>query len=54
MPVFVWSYGGAFGEGGGSMPLFNPTQFVAENKDIIVVTWKYVPMVRDIRRHTNK
>jgi carboxylesterase type B len=54
MPVFVWSYGGAFGEGGGSMPLFNPTQFVAENKDIIVVTWKYVPMVRDIKRHSNK
>lgn len=40
LPVFVWSYGGAFGEGGGSMPLFNPTQFVIENKDIIVVTWK--------------
>lgn len=41
MPVFVWSFGGAFGEGGGSMPMFNPTNFVAENKDIIVVTWKY-------------
>lgn len=40
MPVYVWSYGGAFGEGGGSMPLFNPTDFVAENGDIIVVTWK--------------
>ncbi|KAK8927544.1 Cholinesterase [Metarhizium anisopliae] len=41
LPVFVWSYGGAFGEGGASMPLFNPTQFVAENKDVIVVTWNY-------------
>lgn len=41
LPVFVWSFGGAFGEGGGSMPMFNPTNFVAENKDIIVVTWKY-------------
>lgn len=42
MPVFVWSYGGAFGEGGGSMPMFNPTNFVENSKDIIVVTWKYV------------
>lgn len=42
MSVFVWSFGGAFGEGGGSMPMFNPTNFVARNKDIIVVTWKYV------------
>lgn len=40
LPVFVWSFGGAFGEGGGSAPLFNPTKFVVENKDIIVVTWK--------------
>jgi carboxylesterase type B len=40
LPVFVWSFGGAFGEGGGSMRLFNPTFFVAENQDIIVVTWK--------------
>lgn len=43
LPVFVWSFGGAFGEGGGSMPLFDPTNFVAENQDIIVVTWKSVP-----------
>ncbi|OAR01793.1 hypothetical protein LLEC1_06994, partial [Akanthomyces lecanii] len=41
LPVFVWSFGGAFGEGGGSMPLFDPTNFVAENRDIIVVTWNY-------------
>ncbi|GAB1314696.1 hypothetical protein MFIFM68171_04906 [Madurella fahalii] len=41
LPVFVWSYGGAFGEGGGSVPLFNPTGFVENNKDIIVVTWNY-------------
>jgi carboxylesterase type B len=40
LPVFVWSYGGAFGEGGGSVLLSNPTQLVAENKDIIVVIWK--------------
>ncbi|OAA52748.1 carboxylesterase family protein [Beauveria brongniartii RCEF 3172] len=36
LPVFVWSFGGAFGEGGASMPLFDPTNFVAENQDIIV------------------
>ncbi len=45
LPVFVWSFGGAFGEGGGSMPLFDPTNFVAENQDIIVVTWKSVPCI---------
>lgn len=45
LPVFVWSFGGAFGEGGGSMPLFDPTSFVAENQDIIVVTWKSVPCI---------
>ncbi|KAJ6786102.1 hypothetical protein PWT90_10597 [Aphanocladium album] len=41
LAVFVWSFGGAFGEGGGSMPLFDPTGFVAESQDIIVVTWNY-------------
>ncbi|KAL2129923.1 hypothetical protein VTI74DRAFT_7140 [Chaetomium olivicolor] len=41
LPVYVWSYGGAFGEGGGSVPLFDPTGFVENNKDIIVVTWNY-------------
>lgn len=40
LPVFVWSFGGAFGEGGGSMAFFDPTNFVAESQDIIVVTWK--------------
>jgi carboxylesterase type B len=40
LPVFVWSFGGAFAEGGGSVPLYNPSGFVAENKDIILVTWK--------------
>jgi carboxylesterase type B len=40
LPVFVWSFGGAFVEGGGSVPLYNPSGFVAENKDIIVITWK--------------
>ena len=40
LPVYVWSFGGAFSEGGGSVPLFNPARFVAENRDIIVVTWK--------------
>jgi hypothetical protein len=48
LPVFAWSYGGAFGEGGGSVPLFNPTQFVAENKDIILVTWKYATLLLDL------
>lgn len=41
LPVYIWSYGGGFSEGSGSAPLYNPTDFVAENKDIIVVTWKY-------------
>lgn len=40
MPVYVWSPGGAYGEGSSSVPVYNPTGFVAENKDIIVVTWK--------------
>lgn len=40
LPVYVWSFGGGFGEGGASVPLYDPTAFVAENKDIIVVTWK--------------
>lgn len=39
-PVFVWSYGGAFGEGGGSIPAYDPTSFVETNKDIIFVSWK--------------
>lgn len=41
LPVYIWSYGGGFGEGSGSAPLYNPTDFVAENKDIIMVSWKY-------------
>ncbi|KLO95281.1 related to esterase [Fusarium fujikuroi] len=41
LPVFIWSFGGAFAEGGGSVPLYDPTNFVAENKDIIVVIWNY-------------
>ncbi|KAL2129225.1 hypothetical protein VTI74DRAFT_8071 [Chaetomium olivicolor] len=41
LPVYIWSYGGGFSEGSGSAPLYNPTDFVAENEDIIVVTWKY-------------
>ncbi|KAF4331850.1 carboxylesterase family [Fusarium beomiforme] len=41
LPVFIWSFGGAFAEGGGSIPLYNPMNFVAESKDIIVVTWNY-------------
>ena len=40
LPVYVWSFGGGFGEGAASVPLYDPTAFVAENKDIIVVTWK--------------
>jgi carboxylesterase type B len=40
LPVFVWSYGGAFGEGGGSVPVYDPTSFVETNKDIIFVSWK--------------
>ncbi|KAL3964549.1 hypothetical protein ACCO45_001553 [Purpureocillium lilacinum] len=41
LPVYVWSYGGGFGEGSNSVPLYDPTDFVAESKDIIVVTWNY-------------
>lgn len=40
LPVFVWSYGGGFAEGGNSVPIYNPGDFVARSKDIIVVTWK--------------
>ncbi|UNI14253.1 hypothetical protein JDV02_000900 [Purpureocillium takamizusanense] len=41
LPVYVWSYGGGFGEGAASVPLYDPTDFVAESRDIIVVTWNY-------------
>ncbi|KAJ6785481.1 hypothetical protein PWT90_01191 [Aphanocladium album] len=40
LPVYVWSFGGGFGEGAGSISLYDPTDFVAENKDIIVISWK--------------
>jgi carboxylesterase type B len=42
LPVYMWSYGGAFAEGGGSVPMYNPTNFVENHPDILVVTWKYV------------
>ncbi|GIC93655.1 uncharacterized protein Aud_010143 [Aspergillus udagawae] len=41
LPVLVWLYGGAFNEGGASVPLFNPTGLVANQPDIIVVTLNY-------------
>ncbi|KAM0324793.1 hypothetical protein ACHAQA_007759 [Verticillium albo-atrum] len=41
LPVYIWSFGGAFGEGGGSVPLYNPTKFVEQVGDIVVVTWNY-------------
>ncbi|GFF44552.1 cholinesterase [Aspergillus lentulus] len=41
LPVLVWLYGGAFNEGGSSVPLFNPTGLVANHADIIVVTLNY-------------
>lgn len=41
LPVYVWSYGGGFGEGSPSAAWYDPVDFVAENKDIIVVNWKY-------------
>lgn len=40
LPVYIWSFGGGFGEGGGSIPLYDPTAFVELNSNIIVVTWK--------------
>jgi carboxylesterase type B len=42
MPVFFWIYGGGFVEGGSSLPIYNPTNFIEETKDIIVVTSKSV------------
>ncbi|PKX90586.1 carboxylesterase family protein [Aspergillus novofumigatus IBT 16806] len=42
LPALVWLYGGAFNEGGSSVPLFNPTGLVANHADIIVVTLKFV------------
>ncbi|RHZ58020.1 uncharacterized protein CDV56_107946 [Aspergillus thermomutatus] len=41
LPVLVWLYGGAFNEGGASVPLFNPTGLVANHPELIVVTLNY-------------
>ncbi|KAF2194802.1 carboxylesterase family protein [Zopfia rhizophila CBS 207.26] len=41
LPVFFWSYGGGFVEGSTALPVYNPTNFVEETKDIIVVTSNY-------------
>jgi carboxylesterase type B len=40
LPVFFFVYGGAFVEGGSSLEIYNPTNFIEETKDIIVVTIK--------------
>lgn len=37
LPVFVWTYGGAFGEGSATVPIYDPPAFVEINKDIIYV-----------------
>jgi carboxylesterase type B len=40
LPVFFWSYGGDYVEGSSALAVYNPTNFVQEMKDIIVVTAK--------------
>ena len=42
LPVLIWLYPGGFSEGGNSDAANNGQRFVAEQKDIIVVTVKYV------------
>ena len=41
LPTLLWLYGGAFSEGGGSMAAYDPTNLVASQSDIIVVTANY-------------
>ena len=40
-PVMVWIHGGAFVSGGTEMEIFDCTDFVKENPDVIVVTIQY-------------
>ena len=40
-PVMVWIHGGAFVVGGASVALFDCTNFIKENPDVIVVTIQY-------------
>jgi len=40
-PVIVWIYGGAFDVGGATDPMYDCTNFVKENPDIIIVTLNY-------------
>ena len=40
-PVIVWIYGGAFDVGGATDPMYDLTNFLNENPDVIVVTINY-------------
>nr|AFQ23771.1 thermostable carboxylesterase [uncultured bacterium] len=40
-PVIVWIYGGAFDVGGATDPMYDLTNFLNENPDVIVVTLNY-------------
>jgi para-nitrobenzyl esterase len=40
-PVIVWIYGGAFDVGGATDPMYDCTNFLKENPDVIVVTLNY-------------
>ena len=40
-PVIVWIYGGAFDVGGATDPMYDCTNFLKENPDVIVVTINY-------------
>jgi len=40
-PVIVWIYGGAFDVGGATDPMYNCTNLLKENPDVIVVTISY-------------
>ncbi|OQU96360.1 hypothetical protein CLAIMM_02454 [Cladophialophora immunda] len=41
LPVMIWVHGGAFSEGGGSVPIYNPQHLVEQNPSVIVVTINY-------------
>ena len=40
-PVIVWIYGGAYDVGGATDPMYDMTNFLNENPDVIVVTFNY-------------